>query len=56
MTSDHVGRLYSAVRLVSAWVFLLLRISVPLVIPGTVGAFGWGGAYIYHLWVDPVKS
>lgn len=56
MTADHVGQLYSGGTTgfgLGFWVTKSLGASG---IPGTVGAYGWGGAYFTSYWVDPVEK
>lgn len=56
MTADHVGHLYSGGKQgfgLGFWVTKSLGTSG---LPGSVGAFGWGGAYFTSYWVDPVEK
>ncbi len=56
MTADHVGQLYSGGNSgfgLGFWVTKNLGTSG---LPGTVGAYGWGGAYFTSYWVDPVEK
>jgi CubicO group peptidase (beta-lactamase class C family) len=54
MTADHVGSLYKTQAFgLGFWVIDRLGRDGQ---PGTVGAFGWGGAYYTTYWVDPVEK
>ncbi|MGQ9802000.1 MAG: serine hydrolase domain-containing protein [Candidatus Saccharicenans sp.] len=56
MTADHVGQLYSGGTTgfgLGFWVTKSLGTSG---LPGSVGAFGWGGAYFTSYWVDPAEK
>ena len=56
MTSDHVGRLYSGGSVGFGLGFSIVKDLGASGIPGTVGAYGWGGAYFTTYWVDPVEK
>ncbi|HNS05530.1 MAG TPA: serine hydrolase, partial [Candidatus Saccharicenans sp.] len=56
MTSDHVGRLYSGGSVGFGLGFSIVKDLGASGIPGTVGAFGWSGAYFTTYWVDPVEK
>jgi len=56
MTSDHVGQLYSGGSVGFGLGFSIVKDLGVSGIPGTVGAFGWGGAYFTTYWVDPVEK
>jgi CubicO group peptidase (beta-lactamase class C family) len=54
MTADHVGHLYGGDGFgLGFWVTQALGRDGE---PGSVGAFGWGGAYHTTYWVDPVEK
>lgn len=56
MTADHVGQIYSGGKQgfgLGFWVTKSLGASG---LPGSVGAFGWGGAYFTTYWVDPAEK
>lgn len=54
MIADHVGTLYKSQAFgLGFWVTDRLGRNGQ---PGTVGAFGWGGAYYTTYWVDPVEK
>ncbi|MDH7493068.1 MAG: serine hydrolase domain-containing protein [Candidatus Saccharicenans sp.] len=56
MTADHVGQVYSGGTQgfgLGFWVTKSLGASG---LPGSVGAFGWGGAYFTSYWVDPAEK
>lgn len=56
MTTDHVGNLYGNPGQgfgLGFWVTKELGRNGD---PGSVGAFGWGGAYHTTYWVDPVEK
>jgi len=54
MTADHVGALYSSQGFgLGFWVTDRLGRNGQ---PGSVGAFGWGGAYHTTYWVDPAEE
>jgi CubicO group peptidase (beta-lactamase class C family) len=54
MTVDHVGSLYGPQGFgLGFWVTDRLGRNGQ---PGTVGSFGWGGAYHTTYWVDPVEK
>jgi len=56
MASDHVGRLYSGGSAGFGLGFSIVKDLGSSGIPGTVGAYGWGGAYFTTYWVDPVEN
>ncbi len=54
MTADHTGRLYGGQSFgLGFWVTDRLGRNGE---PGSVGAFGWGGAYHTTYWVDPAEK
>jgi CubicO group peptidase (beta-lactamase class C family) len=54
MTVDHVGALYGSQGFgLGFWITDRLGRNGQ---PGTVGSFGWGGAYHTTYWVDPVEQ
>jgi len=54
MTADHVGRLYGSNGFgLGFWVTRELGRNGE---PGSVGAYGWGGAYHTTYWVDPAEK
>jgi CubicO group peptidase (beta-lactamase class C family) len=54
MTVNHVGGLYGDNGFgLGFWVTEKLGLSGQ---PGSVGAFGWGGAYYTTYWVDPAEK
>ena len=54
MTADHVGQLYGSQGFgLGFWVTKELGRNGE---PGSVGAFGWGGAYHTTYWVDPAEK
>lgn len=56
MTSDHVGDLYGGQALGFGLGFRV-RLDVGAAgEPGSVGEYGWGGAYNTTYWVDPVEE
>jgi len=55
MTADHVGKLYSDGATGLGLGFSIVKNLGASGIPGTVGAYGWGGAYFTSYWVDPVE-
>lgn len=56
MTSNHVGTLYSEGRFGFGLGFELTEHVGRSGRPGSVGEFGWGGAYYTKFWVDPVEK
>lgn len=56
MTADHVGQLYSGGSAGFGLGFSIVKNLGASGIPGTVGAYGWGGAYFTSYWVDPVEK
>jgi CubicO group peptidase (beta-lactamase class C family) len=54
MIADHAGALYKTQGFgLGFWITDRLGRNGQ---PGTVGAFGWGGAYYTMYWVDPVEK
>jgi CubicO group peptidase (beta-lactamase class C family) len=53
MTADHVGSLYGGGFGLGFWVTKALGRNGE---PGSVGAYGWGGAYHTTYWVDPAEK
>ncbi len=56
MTADQAGQLYSGGKTgfgLGFWVTKSLGVSG---LPGSVGSFGWGGAYFTTYWVDPAEK
>jgi len=56
MTSNHVGTLYSNGTLGFGLGFEVTEHVGRSGRPGSVGEFGWGGAYHTKYWVDPVEK
>ena len=56
MTVDHVGSLYSGGSQGFGLGFWVTEKLGRTGLPGSVGAFGWGGAYYTTYWVDPVEK
>jgi CubicO group peptidase (beta-lactamase class C family) len=56
MTADHVGRLYGGDGEGFGLGFWVTKELGQNGEPGSVGAFGWGGAYHTTYWVDPVEK
>ena len=56
MTSNHVGNLYLDGRLGFGLGFEIVEHVGRTGRPGSVGEFGWGGAYYTKFWVDPVEK
>lgn len=56
MTADHVGQLYSGGITGFGLGFSIVKNLGAAGIPGTVGSYGWGGAYFTSYWVDPVEK
>jgi CubicO group peptidase (beta-lactamase class C family) len=56
MTSNHVGNLYLDGRLGFGLGFEIVEHVGRSGRPGSVGEFGWGGAYYTKFWVDPVEK
>lgn len=56
MTADHVGQLYSGGATGFGLGFWVTRSLGTSGLPGTVGSYGWGGAYFTSYWVDPVEK
>jgi CubicO group peptidase (beta-lactamase class C family) len=56
MTRNHIGDLYGAPGMGFGLGFSI-RLDVGAAgVPGSVGEFGWGGAYHSTYWVDPVED
>ena len=55
MTSNHVGNLYQEGRFGFGLGFEIVEHVGRSGRPGSVGEFGWGGAYYTKFWVDPVE-
>lgn len=56
MVADHAGQLYSGGRVGFGLGFSIVKNLGDSGIPGTVGSYGWGGAYFTSYWVDPVEK
>lgn len=56
MTSNHVGDLYNGGRLGFGLGFEIVEHVGRAGRPGSVGEFGWGGAYYTTMWVDPEEQ
>jgi CubicO group peptidase (beta-lactamase class C family) len=56
MTSNHVGNLYQEGRFGFGLGFEVVEHVGRSGRPGSVGEFGWGGAYYTKFWVDPVEK
>lgn len=56
MTSDHVGDLYGGEGMGFGLGFRVRLELGASGLPGSVGDFGWGGAYHSTYWVDPVEN
>jgi CubicO group peptidase (beta-lactamase class C family) len=56
MTSNHVGALYQEGRFGFGLGFEIVEHVGRSGRPGSVGEFGWGGAYYTKFWVDPVEK
>ncbi|MBC7348889.1 MAG: beta-lactamase family protein [Candidatus Aminicenantes bacterium] len=56
MTADHVGQIYSGGKQGFGLGFWVTRSLGASGLPGSVGAFGWGGAYFTTYWVDPAEK
>ena len=56
MTSNHVGSLYQEGRFGFGLGFEITEHVGRSGRPGSVGEFGWGGAYYTKFWVDPVEK
>jgi CubicO group peptidase (beta-lactamase class C family) len=56
MTVDHVGGLYAGGSEGFGLGFWVTEKLGRTGLPGSVGAFGWGGAYYTTYWVDPVEK
>jgi len=53
MTADYAGQLYSGGSTGFGLGFSIVKNLGASGIPGTVGSYGWGGAYFTTYWVDP---
>jgi CubicO group peptidase (beta-lactamase class C family) len=56
MTSNHVGSFYAEGRLGFGLGFEVVEHLGRAGRPGSVGEFGWGGAYFTDFWVDPQEK
>ena len=56
MTSNHVGTLYNEGRFGFGLGFEITEHVGRSGRPGSVGEFGWGGAYYTKFWVDPLEK
>jgi CubicO group peptidase (beta-lactamase class C family) len=56
MTVDHLGPIYTSPGNGFGLGFWVTKELGKTGDPGTVGAFGWGGAYHTTYWVDPVEK
>ena len=56
MTSDHVGDLYGGEGMGFGLGFRIRLDLGASGLPGSVGDFGWGGAYHSTYWADPVEN
>ncbi|MBC7363575.1 MAG: beta-lactamase family protein [Candidatus Aminicenantes bacterium] len=56
MTADHAGQLYSGGKQGFGLGFWVVKNLGSSGLPGSVGAFGWGGAYFTTYWVDPAEK
>lgn len=56
MVADHAGQLYSGGSAGFGLGFSIVKNLGASGIPGTVGSYGWGGAYFTSYWVDPVEK
>ena len=56
MTSNHVGSLYSNGNFGFGLGFEITEHVGRSGRPGSVGEYGWGGAYHTKFWVDPVEK
>jgi CubicO group peptidase (beta-lactamase class C family) len=56
MTSNHVGNLYQQGRFGFGLGFEIVEHVGRAGRPGSVGEFGWGGAYHTKFWVDPQEK
>jgi CubicO group peptidase (beta-lactamase class C family) len=56
MTVNHAGSLYSGGSQGFGLGFWVTEKLGRTGLPGSVGAFGWGGAYYTTYWVDPVEK
>jgi CubicO group peptidase (beta-lactamase class C family) len=57
MTTDHVGGLYPWDPGVGFGLGFSVVVDLGLRgVPGSVGEYGWGGAYHSTYWVDPVEG
>lgn len=56
MTTDHIGDLYGVPGMGFGLGFSVVKDLGVRGSPGSVGEFGWGGAYHSTYWVDPVED
>ena len=56
MTADHAAQLYSGGKQGFGLGFWVIKNLGTSGLPGSVGAFGWGGAYFTTYWVDPAEK
>jgi CubicO group peptidase (beta-lactamase class C family) len=56
MTADHVGPIYTSPGNGFGLGFWVTKELGKTGEPGTIGAFGWGGAYHTTYWVDPAEK
>jgi CubicO group peptidase (beta-lactamase class C family) len=56
MTRNHVGDLYPGAGVGFGLGFSVVQDVAERGVPGSVGEFGWGGAYHSIYWVDPVEE
>lgn len=56
MTSNHVGNLYQDGKFGFGFGFEIVEHVGRSGRPGSVGEFGWGGAYFTKFWVDPAEK
>jgi CubicO group peptidase (beta-lactamase class C family) len=56
MTANHVGSLYQEGRLGFGLGFEIVEHIGRAGRPGSVGEYGWAGAYFTRFWVDPVEK
>jgi CubicO group peptidase (beta-lactamase class C family) len=56
MTADHTGQIYSGGKQGFGLGFWVIKNLGTSGLPGSIGAFGWGGAYFTTYWVDPAEK
>ena len=56
MTADHAGQIYSGGKQGFGLGFWVIKNLGTSGLPGSIGAFGWGGAYFTTYWVDPAEK